>query len=92
MFLRDAQIIVLDEPTNSMDASSEFEVFTRFKRFIKGRMAIIISHRFSTARMADRIFVLEGGKRIIESGTHQGLLKQNETYAQLLKKQSQYYK
>nr|MBC8249520.1 ABC transporter ATP-binding protein [Anaerolineales bacterium] len=66
-FLRDAQIIVLDEPTSALDARAEYEVFKKFRQLAAGRTAILISHRFSTVRMADRIFVLEGG-RIIESG------------------------
>jgi len=60
-FMRDAQIIVLDEPTSSMDAKAEYEVFQSFRRLLSGRTAILISHRFSTVRMADRIYVLKGG-------------------------------
>ncbi len=90
-FLRDAQIIVLDEPTSSMDAKSEYEVFKGFRRLLEGRAAILISHRFSTVRMADRIFVFEDG-RITESGTHKELIQLNGKYAHLFEKQAQYYR
>ena len=89
-FLRDAQIIVLDEPTSSLDAKSEYEVFEKFRQLLNGRSAILISHRFSTVRMADRIFVLDEG-RIIESGSHQELIRLGGKYAHLFEKQAQYY-
>ncbi len=90
-FLRDAQIIVLDEPTSSLDAEAEYEVFEKFRQLATGRTAILISHRFSTVRMADRIYVLEGG-RIIESGSHEELVRLGGTYARLFETQAQYYR
>ncbi len=90
-FLRDAQIIVLDEPTSALDARAEYEVFKKFRQLAAGRTVILISHRFSTVRMADRIFVLEGG-RIIESGTHDELVRLGGTYARLFETQAQYYR
>jgi len=72
-YLRDAQLLILDEPTAALDAKSEHEVFQRFAELTKGKMALLISHRFSTVKMADRILVLEGG-RIAEQGHHEQLL------------------
>src|SRR6202007_2674442 len=72
-YLRDAQLLILDEPTASLDARSEHEVFQRFAELTQGKMALLISHRFSTVKMADRILVLEGG-RIAEEGNHVELL------------------
>jgi ATP-binding cassette subfamily B protein len=89
-FLRDAQIIVLDEPTSSLDAKSEYEVFERFRQLLNGRSAVLISHRFSTVRMADRIFVLDKG-RIIESGSHEELMQLRGKYSFLYEKQARYY-
>ena len=90
-FMRDTQIIVLDEPTSALDAQAEYEVFKKFRQLAAGRTAILISHRFSTVRMADRIFVLEGG-RIIESGAHDDLVRLGGTYARLFETQAQYYR
>jgi ATP-binding cassette subfamily B protein len=90
-FLRDAQIIVLDEPTSSLDAKAEYVVFQNFRKLASGRTAILISHRFSTVRMADRIYVLKEG-RIIEGGTHEELLHLGGTYAHLFETQAQYYR
>ena len=90
-FLRDAQIIVLDEPTSAMDAKSEYEVFKRFRQLLEGRSAILISHRFSTVRMADRIFIFEDG-RIVESGSHEQLVRLNGKYAHLFEKQAENYR
>jgi ATP-binding cassette subfamily B protein len=90
-FIRDAQIIVLDEPTSSMDAKAEYEVFQSFRRLVSDRTAILISHRFSTVRMADRIFVLKHGT-IIESGTHEELMDRQGVYADLFQKQAQAYR
>jgi len=90
-FLRDSQIIVLDEPTSSMDAKSEYEVFQRFRQLAEGRTAILISHRLSTVRMADCIYVLEAG-RIVESGPHEDLVHYGGTYARLFETQAQNYR
>ncbi len=90
-FLREAQLIVLDEPTSAMDARTEHEIFTRFRELIQGRSAILISHRFSTVRMADRIYVLENGS-IREQGTHDELMALNGLYAQLYEMQAQHYR
>ncbi len=89
-FLRDSQIIVLDEPTSSMDAKTEFEVFEGFRKILKNRSAIIISHRFSTVRNADRIYVFEKGK-IVESGSHDELIELNRKYANMYAIQARYY-
>jgi ATP-binding cassette subfamily B protein len=90
-FMRDAQILILDEPTASIDAEAEVALFDRFKRLAADRSAIIISHRFSTVRMADRIAVLEKGK-LSELGTHDQLLAQNGRYAHLFTLQAQGYR
>ena len=90
-FMHDAQIIVLDEPTSSMDAKAEYEVFRSFRQLVSGRTAILISHRFSTVRMADRIYVLKHG-RIIEGGTHEELVRVGGTYARLFEMQAQHYR
>ena len=90
-FLRDSQIIVLDEPTASLDARAEYEVFEHFRQLAAGRTAILISHRFSTVRMADRIYVLQDG-RIVESGSHAELVRQGGLYAQLFEIQARYYR
>jgi len=90
-FLRDAQLIVLDEPTSALDAKSEYEVFRNFRKLLDGRSAVLISHRFSTVRMADRIFVFDGGK-IKEQGTHEHLMRLGGTYAEFFEKQAQHYK
>lgn len=89
-FFRQAPIIVLDEPTSAMDARAEYELFERFRRLIKNQTAILISHRFSTVRMADCIYVLEHG-RITESGSHEELLYHNGTYARLYDMQARKY-
>ncbi len=90
-FLRDAQIVVLDEPTSSMDAKAEYSVFENFRQLAAGRTAILISHRFSTVRMADRICVLEDGG-IAEAGSHEELIHRGGTYAHLFETQAQYYR
>ena len=90
-FFCDAPVLVLDEPTSAMDAKAEYEVFQRFRRLAHGRTAILISHRFSTVRMADRIYVLNGGE-IVEGGTHEELIQLGGTYARLFEMQAQYYR
>jgi ATP-binding cassette subfamily B protein len=90
-FLRNAQMVVLDEPTSSLDAKAEFEVFANFRQLLNGRSALIVSHRFSTVRMADRIYVFDAG-RIIESGTHDQLMNNGGQYAFYFEKQAQHYR
>ena len=90
-FLRNAQIVVRDEPTSAMDAKAEYAVFKRFRMLSEGRTVILVSHRFSTVRIADRIFVLDGG-RIAESGSHSELVRRGGQYARLFETQAQYYK
>jgi ATP-binding cassette subfamily B protein len=90
-FLRDSQIIVLDEPTSAMDPKAEAEVFEKFRQLLQGQAAILISHRLSTVKMADRIYVLEKG-RIIESGSHKELIQIGGTYARLFETQAQNYR
>jgi ATP-binding cassette subfamily B protein len=89
-YMRDAQIVILDEPTASLDARAEYEVFKRFAELTKGKSAVIISHRFSTVRMADRILVLKNGE-MIELGTHEELLENGHLYAELFLLQAQGY-
>ena len=89
-FVRESQFIILDEPTSSLDAAAEFEFFEKFREMAKGRSALIISHRFSTVRLADRVYVLDKG-RITEEGTHESLMTQGGLYAELYKKQASYY-
>jgi ATP-binding cassette subfamily B protein len=90
-FMREAEILVLDEPTASVDARTEYEIFQNFKALTEGKMAILISHRFSTVRMADRIAVIQEG-RIAELGTHEELLRREGTYAQLFTMQAEGYR
>src|SRR5262245_24456745 len=90
-YMRDAQVFILDEPTSSLDARSEYEVFKRFSNLVTGRMAMIISHRFSTVRMADRIIVLQNGS-IREEGPYEGLLASGGLYAELFTLQAEWYK
>lgn len=90
-FLRESQIIVLDEPTSAMDARGEYEVFSRMQKMLAGRTAILINQRFSTVRTADRILVFENGG-ILESGTHEQLLRSGGKYAYLFKKQAIHYR
>jgi ATP-binding cassette subfamily B protein len=90
-FMRDAEILVLDEPTASLDAQTEYEIFRHFQELTAGKMAILISHRFSTVRMADRIVVIESG-RIAEMGSHQELLRLEGTYARLFSMQAEGYR
>ena len=89
--LRDAQVLILDEPTAALDARSEREVFKRFTELAKGKMTFLISHRFSTVRMADRILVLENGS-IAEQGPHDRLLKEGGRYAEMFELQAAGYR
>ena len=90
-YMRDAQVLILDEPTASLDARAEYEVFRRFAGLMAGKMAVIISHRFSTVRMADRIVVLDEG-RVVEEGTHEGLVARRGLYGELFALQAEGYR
>ncbi len=90
-YMRDAQLLILDEPTAALDARSEFEVFKRFKELSEGRTAVLISHRFSSVRMADRIVVLMDGA-VEASGTHAELLEEGGRYAELFELQAAGYR
>jgi ATP-binding cassette, subfamily B, bacterial len=90
-YLRDAQVLILDEPTASLDARSEYEVFQRFAELTEGKTALLISHRFSTVRMADRIVVLENG-RIAEEGSHDQLIALQGRYAGMFELQASSYR
>ncbi len=89
-FFRDSQILVLDEPTSAMDAKAEAKLFERFHQLTKGRMAILISHRLSTVKMVDRIYVVDHGE-IIESGSHEELMEIQGSYAEMYEIQSRHY-
>lgn len=90
-YMKDAQLLILDEPTAALDAKAEYEVFQRFAELTKGKSAVLISHRFSTVRMADRILFLEKGE-LLEIGSHQELLEQNGRYAELFNLQAMGYR
>jgi ATP-binding cassette subfamily B protein len=90
-FMRDCEVIVLDEPTAALDAENELRVFEQFRALTEDRMAVLISHRFSTVRMADHIYVIEDG-RISEHGTHSDLLARGGTYARLFTLQAESYR
>ncbi|MDB5541166.1 MAG: transporter ATP-binding protein, partial [Devosia sp.] len=90
-YMRNAEIIILDEPTAALDARAEAEVFTRFKNLAEGTTAVLISHRFSTVRMADRIVVLADGK-VVEAGTHAELIAEAGRYAELFELQAAGYR
>jgi ATP-binding cassette subfamily B protein len=90
-YMRDAQVLILDEPTAALDARSEFEVFKRFKELSEGKTAVLISHRFSSVRMADRILVLADGK-VEAAGTHEELLAQPGRYSELFELQAAGYR
>ena len=90
-FMRNAPILILDEPTSALDAQAEYDVFTRFRHLTEGKTAIFISHRFSTVRLADRIFVIEYGK-IRESGSHAELMALDGRYAELFNLQARAYR
>jgi ATP-binding cassette subfamily B protein len=90
-YLREAQVLILDEPTAALDARAEYQVFLRFAELTKGKAAVLISHRFSTVRMADRILVLEKGQ-LLEAGTHEELVARKGTYAELFSLQAAGYR
>ncbi|MEP6858538.1 MAG: ABC transporter ATP-binding protein [Gemmatimonadales bacterium] len=90
-YIRDAQVLILDEPTAALDARAEYEVFMRFSELVAGRMAVLISHRFSTVRMADRIIVLRHGK-VEEQGSHEELLARHGLYEELFTMQAAGYR
>ena len=90
-YMRDAEILILDEPTAALDARAEYDVFRRFRDLSAGRAAVLISHRFSTVRMADRILVLEDGK-VLEAGTHDALRARGGRYAELFELQAAGYR
>ncbi len=91
-FMRNsADILVLDEPTSAIDSQAEYEIFDRFRNLTKDKMVVLISHRFSTVRMADKIVVIEQGE-VLETGTHEELLQANGRYATLFSLQAQGYK
>ena len=90
-YLRDAQVLILDEPTASLDARSEHEVFKRFAELTEGKLSVLISHRFSTVKMADRIIVLENGQ-ISEQGTHEQLITRGARYAEMFDMQASNYR
>ena len=89
--MTDPKVILVDEPTAGLDAEAEYEVFRRFGELTAGRIAVLISHRFSTVRMADRIVVIEGG-HITEVGSHQELLTREGTYFRLFNIQAEGYR
>ena len=90
-YMREAQLLILDEPTAALDARAEYDVFVRFNELMAGRMAVVISHRFSTVRMADRIVVLDGGE-VTEEGTHEELVARGGLYAELFEMQAAGYR
>lgn len=89
-YMRDSELLILDEPTAALDARAEYEVFQRFAELTRGKMALLISHRFSTVRMADRIVVIENGQ-LIESGSHETLMAKQGRYAELFQLQARGY-
>ncbi len=90
-YMREAQVLILDEPTAALDARAEYQVFLRFTELTRGKIAVLISHRFSTVRMADRILVLNRG-RLVEQGTHRDLLARGGLYAELFNLQAAGYR
>ena len=89
-YMKDAQLLILDEPTAALDARAEYQVFQRFSELTKGKTAVLISHRFSTVRMADRILVLDQGV-LLEEGSHEELLNKKGRYAELFNLQAMGY-
>ncbi|GHO70772.1 hypothetical protein KSC_096640 [Ktedonobacter sp. SOSP1-52] len=90
VFIREAGLLILDEPTSALDAQAEYDLFERFRELTQGKTALFISHRFSTVRQADRIFVLEHGS-LQESGTHEELMQLAGRYAHLFSLQAAAY-
>lgn len=90
LYMRNSQLMILDEPTAALDARAEFEVFERFAELTKDKSAMLISHRFSTVRMANRILVLEKGQ-LLEIGSHEELLKKGGRYSELFLLQAKGY-
>src|SRR5690606_5007829 len=90
-YMRDAQVLILDEPTAALDARAEYEALQRFTDLTQGKIAIIIAHRFSTVRMADRILVIEEG-RVLEEGSHDELMALEGRYAELFGLQAAGYR
>ena len=90
-YMREAQLLILDEPTAALDARAEYEVFRRFTELTQGKIGVVISHRFSTVRMANRILVLKGG-RLVQGGTHHELLTRGGPYAELFNLQAAGYR
>jgi ATP-binding cassette subfamily B protein len=90
-FMREAQLLILDEPTSSLSAQAEYDIFEAFKKLIKGRSALLISHRFSSVRMANMIYVLKEGK-IVESGSHDELIRLGGRYAHMYEIQTRHYR
>ena len=90
-FMRNAEALILDEPTSALDAEAEYEIFKRFRELMSGRIAVLISHRFSTVRMADRIVVLSDG-RIVELGSHAELMARGGLYSRLFELQAEGYR
>ncbi len=90
-YMREAQVLILDEPTAALDARAEYDVFVRFSELTKGKMAVLISHRFSTVRMADRILVLKDGE-LVDHGTHEELVARQGLYAELFSLQAAGYR
>jgi ATP-binding cassette subfamily B protein len=89
-FFRDASLVILDEPTAALDARAESALFAGMRQLLEGRSAVLISHRFSSVRSADRIYVLEHGK-VVEHGTHEQLMELDGTYAELFTLQASQY-
>jgi ATP-binding cassette subfamily B protein len=90
-FLRESEILILDEPTSAMDPKAEYELFKKFHELARGRMAILISHRLSTVKMAHRIYFLENGA-IVENGTHDELIHSRGKYAYMFERQAENYR
>ena len=88
---KEAQIMILDEPTAALDPRSEYEIYSSFAELVKGKTAILVTHRLASVRLADRILVLKAGK-LVEMGTHEELLQQNGEYATLWNMQAEHYK